>query len=78
MDTTPVSLGQEFSGYARQIELAIDRAKAQNALLELPLGGTAVGTGLNCHPEFAKSDFNYCRENQIDFKEAQIILRHKR
>ena len=51
----PVSLGQEFSGYARQIELAIDRAlKAQNALLELPLGGTAVGTGLNCHPEFAK------------------------
>ena len=37
MDATPVSLGQEFSGYARQIELAIDRAlKAQNALLELP------------------------------------------
>jgi len=54
-DATPVRLGQEFSGYARQIELAIVRAKrAQEALREVALGGTAVGTGLNTHPEFAR------------------------
>ncbi len=53
-DATPVRLGQEFGGYARQIELALDRAKrAQEALREVALGGTAVGTGLNTHPEFA-------------------------
>ena len=53
MDATPVRLGQEFRGFARQAELAVDRAhKAVKALMELPLGGTAVGTGLNCHPEF--------------------------
>ncbi len=54
-DATPVRLGQEFSGYARQIELALVRAKrAQDALKEVALGGTAVGTGLNTHPEFAR------------------------
>ena len=53
-DATPIRLGQEFGGYARQIELGIDRVKrAQEALSEVALGGTAVGTGLNCHPEFA-------------------------
>ena len=53
-DATPVRLGQEFNGYARQIELGIARVKrAQDALIEVALGGTAVGTGLNCHPEFA-------------------------
>src|SRR4026208_448136 len=53
-DATPVRLGQEFSGYARQIELGIARMKrAQEALSEVALGGTAVGTGLNCHPEFS-------------------------
>jgi fumarate hydratase, class II len=53
-DATPVRLGQEFSGYARQIELALVRAKrAQEALREVALGGTAVGTGLNTHPQFA-------------------------
>jgi len=53
-DATPVRLGQEFGGYARQIELGIARMKrAQEALSEVALGGTAVGTGLNCHPEFA-------------------------
>ena len=52
-DATPVRLGQEFSGYARQIELGIARMKrAQTALSEVALGGTAVGTGLNCHPKF--------------------------
>ena len=53
-DATPVRLGQEFGGYARQMELAIERAKhAQVVLAELALGGTAVGTGLNTHPKFA-------------------------
>lgn len=53
-DATPIRLGQEFGGYARQIELGIGRARqAQQALAELALGGTAVGTGLNTHPEFA-------------------------
>ncbi len=53
-DATPVRLGQEFGGYARQIELGIARMKrAQEALSEVALGGTAVGTGLNCHPNFA-------------------------
>jgi len=54
-DATPVRLGQEFSGYARQIELGIQRIeRARASLGELALGGTAVGTGLNAHPEFAK------------------------
>lgn len=54
-DATPVRLGQEFGGYARQIELGIGRmARAQEALKEVALGGTAVGTGLNCHPQFAR------------------------
>ena len=54
MDATPIRLGQEFSGYARQIEYS--RLRAGNsiaAIEELPIGGTAVGTGLNCHPDFA-------------------------
>ena len=53
-DAVPIRLGQVFSGYARQVSLAIRRLEAaQEGLLELPLGGTAVGTGLNTHPEFA-------------------------
>jgi fumarate hydratase, class II len=53
-DATPVRLGQEFLGYAGQAERAIRRLKhAQAELGELPLGGTAVGTGINAHPEFA-------------------------
>ncbi len=55
MDATPVRLGQEFGGYARQIELAVQRLEAAGReLAELPLGGTAVGTGLNTHPDFAR------------------------
>ena len=53
MDATPLRLGQEFGGFARQVELSIDRAKcARDAVLELPVGGTAVGSGINTHPEF--------------------------
>ncbi len=54
MDATPVRLGQEFGGWAAQVRHASIRAqKGVEALLELPLGGTAVGTGLNTHPQFA-------------------------
>jgi fumarate hydratase class II len=54
MDATPVRLGQEFGGYAQQIEYSGRRAaNAIEAIEELPIGGTAVGTGLNCHPDFA-------------------------
>lgn len=53
-DATPIRLGQEFDGYAGQIERAIMRLNhAQNELSEIALGGTAVGTGVNTHPEFA-------------------------
>ena len=54
-DATPIRLGQEFGGYARQVKLGIHRIeKAMESLFELPLGGTAVGTGINTHPLFAK------------------------
>src|SRR5881398_910282 len=53
-DATPIRLGQEFLGYAGQIERGIARMRhAQNELSEVALGGTAVGTGVNTHPEFA-------------------------
>jgi fumarate hydratase class II len=54
-DATPLRLGQEFGGFARQLELSIGRAeKAIAAITELPVGGTAVGSGINTHPEFGK------------------------
>ena len=54
-DATPIRLGQEFRGYAGQIERAIERAQhAKKELSEVALGGTAVGTGINTHPEFSK------------------------
>ena len=54
-DATPVRLGQEFEGYAGQIERGIERLRrAGDELSEVALGGTAVGTGLNTHPEFAR------------------------
>ncbi len=53
-DATPIRLGQEFAGYAGQVEEAIRRAQAaRDELLVVPLGGTAVGTGINAHPEYA-------------------------
>ena len=54
MDAVPLTLGQEFSGYAQQLENGIARVKMSlDGIYELALGGTAVGTGLNTHPEFA-------------------------
>ena len=53
-DATPIWLGQEFTGYAGQIERAVRRVEhAADVLSEVALGGTAVGTGVNTHPEFA-------------------------
>ncbi len=55
-DAVPIRLGQEFGGYARQVELAVSRVRAAlPGLLELAQGGTAVGTGLNAHPDFGKA-----------------------
>jgi fumarate hydratase class II len=54
MDAVPVTLGQEFSGYAAQVRQGYDRVGgALDRLAQIPLGGTATGTGLNTHPEFA-------------------------
>src|SRR3954452_8311685 len=54
MDAVPVTLGQEFSGYAAQIRLGVERVKsALPRVAQIPLGGTATGTGLNTHPDFA-------------------------
>jgi len=71
-DAVPMLLGQEFSGYARQIELGIKRiAAAEERLYELALGGTAVGTGVNAHPEFAaKVIALLSKETKISFQEA--------
>jgi fumarate hydratase class II len=56
MDAVPLTLGQEFSGYVTQLENGIMRVKASlKHLQELALGGTAVGTGINSHPDFAKT-----------------------
>jgi len=72
MDATPVRLGQEFAGYARQAEKSVERVeRAIAALLELPLGGTAVGTGLNCHPEFPPRAIAFIAEKTgLEFVEA--------
>ena len=72
-DATPLRLGQEVGGFARQLELSIERAKrAQAAVLELPVGGTAVGTGINTHPEFAKRTCAaLAEETGIAFVEAK-------
>jgi fumarate hydratase, class II len=55
MDAVPVTLGQEFAGYAAQIRLGAQRVRnALPQVAQIPLGGTATGTGLNTHPEFAE------------------------
>jgi fumarate hydratase class II len=72
MDATPVRLGQEFAGYAKQAEYSRARAgNAISAIEELALGGTAVGTGLNAHPEFAGHAIAIlAEETGIGFREA--------
>ncbi|MCY4731945.1 class II fumarate hydratase [Natronomonas gomsonensis] len=71
-DATPVRLGQEFGGYRTQIEKGIKRVAAtRDHLGELALGGTAVGTGLNTHPEFPGLAAEYISsETGLEFREA--------
>ena len=73
MDATPVTLGQEFSGYARQVELGVVRVeKALEAIYELALGGTAVGTGINCPPGFVDRVIELMAERTgLPFREAE-------
>ncbi|HEV8001965.1 MAG TPA: lyase family protein, partial [Planctomycetaceae bacterium] len=71
-DATPLRLGQEVGGFARQLALAVERAeRALKSVLELPAGGTAVGTGINTHPEFGKRvAAALAKETGIPFVEA--------
>jgi fumarate hydratase class II len=72
MDATPVRLGQEFEGYERQVSNAVERAaRARDALLELALGGTAVGTGINRRKNFPQTAIKYINEDTgLGFFEA--------
>jgi fumarate hydratase, class II len=72
-DAVPIRMGQEFSGYARQVEAARDRIHAaMGGIYELPLGGTAVGTGLNAPPGFAQSTITeIARRTGLPFVEAR-------
>ncbi|WP_153555718.1 class II fumarate hydratase [Roseimaritima sediminicola] len=72
MDATPLRLGQEFGGFARQLELSLQRARrAAEAVLELPVGGTAVGSGINTHPEFGRRVAEVlAEETGVEFVEA--------
>jgi len=72
-DAVPMNLGQEFSGYASQIEKAIKRIKRiLPDLSRLALGGTALGTGINTHPDFAKRVIaGISKEIAVNFKEAE-------
>ena len=71
-DATPLSLGQEIGGLARQLELSVKRAgRAERAIYELPAGGTAVGTGINTHPQFGRRVAEIlAQETGIAFVEA--------
>ncbi|TKX85958.1 class II fumarate hydratase, partial [Halorubrum sp. SS5] len=71
-DATPIRLGQEFSGYRTQVAKGIERAEGvQSNLRELALGGTAVGTGLNTHPDFPELAAEYISdETGTEFREA--------
>ncbi|OHE73837.1 MAG: aspartate ammonia-lyase [Verrucomicrobia bacterium GWC2_42_7] len=73
MDATPLTLGQEFSGYAAQVKKAIGRTeRAIRTLSELAIGGTAVGTGINCHRDFPKKVIRILSEKTgIAFSEAE-------
>jgi fumarate hydratase, class II len=72
-DAVPMTLGQEFSGYSRQIELNIDRIRGiEESLSKLALGGTAVGTGVNTHPQFASLVIaSISKETSCSFRETK-------
>src|SRR6202521_4150562 len=63
MDATPLTLGQEFSGYVAQLAHGRERVHAAlGSVYELALGGTAVGTGLNTHPKFSETACRFIAE----------------
>jgi fumarate hydratase class II len=72
-DAVPIRLGQEFGGYARQVDASLERVHAAlDGIYELPLGGTAVGTGLNAPPGFAAATIRTLKERtRLPFREAQ-------
>lgn len=72
-DATPITLGQEFSGYESQIRFSVERIeRSLPSLLELALGGTAVGTGINTHPKFAATAIaEISRRSNLTFREAR-------
>ncbi|MBM9592547.1 class II fumarate hydratase [Leptospira sp. 201903075] len=72
-DATPLTLGQEFSGYVQQLKYSIERVeRALPSVYRLALGGTAVGTGLNTHPEFAvKAAEAIAKETKLPFVTAE-------
>jgi aspartate ammonia-lyase len=60
-DAVPMSLGEKFCGYADNLKRSLNRlAAAETELLEVPLGGTAVGTGINAHPDYARLAITMC------------------
>jgi fumarate hydratase class II len=73
MDATPVRLGQEFGGYAHQVTLGIQRVRAASQeLVEVALGGTATGTGINTHPRFAAMTVERISGSEgLEFREAE-------
>jgi fumarate hydratase class II len=72
-DATPLRLGQEFGGFSRQLGLSVERAqRAVQAVVELPAGGTAVGSGINTHPQFGRRVAEaLARETSVPFVEAK-------
>jgi fumarate hydratase class II len=72
-DATPIRLGQEFSGFAAQVEHGIQHlGSVSDGLRELPIGGTAVGTGINTHPDFGRRMIKQLsRMTGMDFVEAE-------
>lgn len=73
MDATPVRLGQEFGGYAAQVAKGVKRVQAaSDELAELALGGTATGTGINTHPDFARRAIAVISQvTELEFREAE-------
>lgn len=71
-DATPIRLGQEFRGYAGQVEESIRRGEAAiDELARLPLGGTAVGTGINSHPQYARTTIaRLAKETKLPLRET--------
>jgi fumarate hydratase class II len=75
-DALPITLGQEFSGYANMVKQSIRRIKSTlDALLEIPIGGTAVGTGVNAHPSYADLTIRELnRLTQLKLRKAENVF----